>query len=251
MPPEAAERTAIYFISDLHLEPQRNDITSAFLHFLDHIKPDASALYILGDFFEAWIGDDDNSRFVNSIKNSLKELIECGVPVYFCHGNRDFVLGRRFARETGVNLLQEEEVIDLFGQNALLLHGDQLCTDDVEYQAFRTKVRDPNWQSKMLAYPLWVRKLIATYLRHRSRKAHKGKSMEIMDVNQGAVEKTLEKYTVNIMIHGHTHRPAEHELSLASGRAKRIVLGDWDKSGWYYRVDQASAELISFPLTTR
>ncbi|MFL0809320.1 MAG: UDP-2,3-diacylglucosamine diphosphatase [Agarilytica sp.] len=242
------ERTAIYFISDLHLEAGRQDLVDGFESFLSSTQHDIAELYILGDFFEAWVGDDDRSGFAARVKNQLKALVDKGINVYFCHGNRDFIVGNGFARETGVTLLPEEHTIDLFGQPTLLLHGDQLCTDDVEYQAFRSKVRNPAWQQNMLRYPLWLRKLIAAYLRYRSRNAHKSKSMKIMDVNQESVVSMLENHRVTLMIHGHTHRPKVHTVCTRSGEATRVVLGDWGKLGWYYRVDQASAKLVSFPL---
>lgn len=237
-----------YFISDLHLEASRPKISEAFRHFLFETSLDAKAIYILGDFVDAWIGDDDNSAFVRQIQDWLKQRCDQGTPIYFIHGNRDFLIGEAFAKNTGVTLLPESHVVDMYGSSLLILHGDQLCSEDVDYQKFRQKVRQSKWQAKMLAYPLWFRKLLAAYMRRRSRKAHENKSDEIMDVTATTVAAYFKKYGVINMIHGHTHRPARHRESHNGSECARIVLGDWGKSGWYYKVDAQTDELVEFPI---
>lgn len=237
-----------YFISDLHLEASRPAISEAFRHFLFETAQDAKAIYILGDLVDAWIGDDNNSTFSLQIQSWLKQRSDQGTAIFFIHGNRDFLIGEDFAKNTGVTLLPESHVIDMYGSPLLVLHGDQLCSDDVDYQAFRRKVRQPEWQAKMLAYPLWVRKLLAAYMRRKSRKAHKNKSDEIMDVSAKTVGSYFTEFGVINMVHGHTHRPARHRETHNGSECARIVLGDWGKTGWYYRVDADTDELIEFPI---
>ncbi len=244
-----ADQSPTYFISDLHLEISRPKLTAAFKDFLFNTASDAKAIYILGDFFDAWIGDDDNSAFVNDIKSALKQRASKHTQIYFAHGNRDFLIGEKFAQQANVILLPEEQVVDLYGSSVLLLHGDQLCTDDVDYQAFRKKVRNPAWQNKMLAYPLWLRKLIAAYMRYRSRKAHKNKPAVIMDVAEEAVSAVFKRHDVHKMIHGHTHRPAKHSLKIDGEASERFVLGDWGNTGWYLKADTSGLKLIEFQIT--
>ena len=219
------------FISDLHLDAKRPQITALFLDFLAQRAARADALYILGDLFEAWIGDDDDSELAEQVAGGLRQLAEHSVPVYFVHGNRDFLLGERYAERAGLRLLPESHVIDLYGEPALIMHGDSLCTDDSDYQAFRTKVRNPSWQQQILALPLAQRRQLAGELRETSQQATRLKAEDITDVNQHAVQQALLEHRLDCLIHGHTHRPAVHEFDCAGRRVRRIVLGDWYEQG--------------------
>lgn len=216
----------ILFISDLHLDTQRPDIIREFVNLLDEAKTPASGLYILGDFVEYWIGDDDPDHGLETAFDRLRELAK-SVPVYLMHGNRDFLIGEEFVDRYRLTLLPDPTMIDLYGQPALLMHGDTLCTDDVEYQSFRRMVRDPEWQAGFLAKPLAERRAIVMNLRKTSKEATEGKSEDIMDVNQQAVEHTMREHNVRLLIHGHTHRPGVHNFVLDGQPATRIVLGDW------------------------
>ena len=230
------------FISDLHLEPTRPAITALFLDFLERRAQQAQALYILGDLFEAWIGDDDDAELGRTVTAALRALTDAGVPAYFLHGNRDFLLGERFAAVSGVQLLPESVVIELAGEPTLLLHGDTLCIDDEEYQAFRAQVRHPAWQAQILALPLAQRRVLAGQLRETSRQAGQQKAADITDVSLAEVERVMRAQGVQRLIHGHTHRPAIHDWRLEGQPARRAVLGDWreqqgsvlrcDASGW-------------------
>lgn len=222
---------ATLFISDLHLDPQRPAITRLFLDFLERRAAQAEALYILGDLFEAWIGDDDDSDLGKQVASALKSLNRKGVPVCLMHGNRDFLLGEDFAAAGAVQLLPEALVIDLYHTPTLIMHGDSLCTDDVEYQAFRAQVRSPQWQARILALPLAQRRSLAHQLRNDSQTALREKAIEITDVNQDAVIRAMETYHVRRLIHGHTHRPGIHQLMIGGLPAQRIVLGDWYEQG--------------------
>jgi UDP-2,3-diacylglucosamine hydrolase len=222
---------ATLFISDLHLDPARPDITSQALEFLEAETAGADALYILGDLFEAWVGDDDPEPEKRRVIAALRQLSDAGLPCYFMHGNRDFLVGAGFAAASGCTLLEDPTVIELHGTPVLLMHGDTLCTDDHEYQAFRQMVRNPAWQQVMLAKPLQERLMLAKYLRETSSASMAGKSMEIMDVNQGAVAAAMREHGVYNLLHGHTHRPAVHRFELDGHEAVRIVLGDWYTQG--------------------
>ncbi len=215
------------FIADLHLEPACPARTALLLAFLQQQARSADALYILGDLFEAWIGDDDDAEPGPTVAAALRTLTEGGVPVFFLHGNRDFLLGERFAAAAGLRLLPESGVIDLAGEQVLLLHGDTLCIDDQDYQAFRAQVRNPVWQAQMLALSLTQRRALAGQLRESSRQATGQKAAEIMDVNQAEVERIMRWHGVQRLIHGHTHRPAIHDGLLDGQPARRAVLGDW------------------------
>ena len=235
------------FVSDLHLEADRPDIGEQFLAFLDDEAAGAEALYILGDFFEAWVGDDDPDTYYASIKNALRELTDRGVPVYFMHGNRDFMIGDRFAGETGVVLLPDPSPAELYGKSVLLSHGDALCTDDAEYQQVRLMTRNPEWQAMMLEKPLEERLAIAAQARERSKARNAGLPEEIMDVNADAVASLIEEHGVDILLHGHTHRPAIHEVAVGDRFALRIVLGDWYEQGSVLRWDEDGLELSELP----
>lgn len=219
------------FISDLHLDGERPRILDILLRLLATDAARADALYVLGDLFEYWIGDDDPVPELRPAVQAIRRLADSGVPVYFAHGNRDFLIGERFATESGCRLLPEETIIDLYGTATLLLHGDSLCSDDVDYMKFRTQVRDPRWQATFLALPLEERRKQATMARQVSRESTRNKRPEITDVNADAVNDALRRHGLHQMIHGHTHRPAFHDLDLDGRPARRIVLGDWYERG--------------------
>ena len=235
------------FISDLHLELTRPAITALFLDFLERRAQQAGALYILGDLFEAWIGDDDDAELGRTVAAALRRLTDQGVPTYFLHGNRDFLLGERFAAASGIQLLPESAVIELAGERVLLLHGDTLCTDDVEYQTFRAQVRDPAWRARTLALPLAQRQALAGQLRETSRQAIQQKAAAITDVNPTAVDRALRTHVVRRLIHGHTHRPAIHDWTLDGQPARRAVLGDWYDQGSVLVCDAAGWRLEPLP----
>ena len=235
------------FISDLHLDDRRPETTALLHEFLQAEAIHADALYILGDLFEFWLGDDVPSKCSVDIAAALKHLKKKGVPCYFMHGNRDFLLKHRYASLAGVELLPEEHVADLYGERVLLMHGDSLCTDDIAYQQFRTMVRNPDWQRDFLARPPQERLQIALQARDASA-AHKGNvDMNIMDVNPSEVEAAFERHDVLRMIHGHTHRPATHGLQIKGRDVQRIVLGDWYTQGSVLRVQPGSYALASLP----
>jgi UDP-2,3-diacylglucosamine hydrolase len=243
---------ATWFVSDLHLDANTPAIVQLFVDFLASIADDAEALYILGDFFEYWVGDDalntPSTAVFQPVIDALQRLNGSGVALYFLHGNRDFLVGEGFAQATGCRLLPEYCVIDLYGTPTLLLHGDTLCTDDVDYQKVRQLFRNPQWQAQFLALPLAERIRQAEAMREQSRQAMQHKQTEILDVNPQFVVETLQTYGVIRMIHGHTHRPAIHDLRIHddSRIAQRVVLGDWhDDKISYLKVDSSSMVLES------
>ncbi|XUA18300.1 UDP-2,3-diacylglucosamine diphosphatase [Citrobacter sp. OP27] len=238
---------ATLFIADLHLHTEEPAITAGFLRFLRGEARSADALYILGDLFEAWIGDDSPEPLNREIAKEIKALVDSGVPCFFIHGNRDFLLGKRFARESGMTLLPEEQCLDVYGRRVLIMHGDTLCTDDTGYLAFRAKVHQPWLQTLFLALPLFIRRRIAAKMRDDSKNANSHKSMDIMDVNAHAVVEVMEKHQVQWLIHGHTHRPAVHELTANGNPAFRVVLGAWHSEGSMVKVTTDNVELIAFP----
>ena len=238
---------ATLFIADLHLQTEEPAITAGFLRFLRGEAKNADALYILGDLFEAWIGDDDPNPLHRDMAAAIKALVDSGVPCYFIHGNRDFLIGQRYARESGMTLLPEEQVLDLYGRNILIMHGDTLCTDDTGYLAFRAKVHTPWIQKMFLALPLFIRNRIAARMRAGSKAANSSKSMTIMDVNPKAVVNVMEKHRVQWLIHGHTHRPDVHSLIANGEPAHRVVLGAWHREGSMVKVTPEGVELIAFP----
>jgi UDP-2,3-diacylglucosamine hydrolase len=219
------------FISDLHLDPERPAITELFLDLLNTRARNTDAIYILGDLFEAWIGDDDHSPINQAVCKGLGDCASTGTPVFVMHGNRDFLLGEEFAKACSCTLLDDPALIDLYGTPTLLMHGDMLCTDDTEYMSFRRMVRDPQWQAELLSKSLQERRMIASDMRNQSRQQTGGKPESIMDVNDDAVRDVMSTYNVQRLIHGHTHRPAVHDLLLADMPAQRIVLGDWYEQG--------------------
>lgn len=232
------------FISDLHLCEERPDITEAFFSFIrEKITSECDALYILGDFFEYWIGDDDNNPFHTTIAKALKSVSK-RLPVYFIHGNRDFLLGEKFAQSCNISLLPEQQVINLYGRKTLIMHGDSLCTLDIEYMKFRRKSRSRWWQTGILMLPLFIRRKIANNARKKSQLAQQNKSMEILDVTPYEVISQMANNEVDSLIHGHTHRPAIHIMDENDPPTQRIVLGDWYDQGSYLIVNEGGCELV-------
>lgn len=236
---------AIRFISDIHLEPKRPSVTRAFLCYLDNLPADTEALYLLGDIFEAWLGDDDDDPFLPPIREAIQAVTARGIPVFFMHGNRDFLVGTQFAEQTGCTLLADPSVIEHAGRQYLLMHGDSLCTDDTEYQNFRQQIRNPAMQAMLLEKPLAERREIARQLREGSKMANSNKAQDIMDVNAQAVADIMQQYPASTLIHGHTHRPAIHPLP--DGK-QRVVLGDWEQNGWDVVLDKGELTLNHFPV---
>ncbi len=238
---------ATLFISDLHLDAQRPQITQLFGEFIDGEARGADALYVLGDLFEAWVGDDDPSETGAFVAGKLRALSDSGVPVFFIRGNRDFLLGDDYARRAGMTILPDPAVIVLHGMPTLLMHGDLLCTDDVAYQTFRTQTRDPRWQAQFLSQPLDARLAFAQQARAASQ-AHQGGmksagTMETLtDVSPATVDDTFRSYGIDRIIHGHTHRPKAHR----DGGRERVVLGDWYEQGSVLRVHASGFELRAF-----
>lgn len=239
---------SVLFISDLHLEAERPDITRAFLHFLSTRARTAQALYILGDFFEAWIGDDGMDEFQHAIARALRELSDSGTRIYLMHGNRDFLIGQAFCREAGCTLLRDPSLIELGGEKILLMHGDSLCTLDAAYMKLRRWLRNPVSLFILRKLPLATRRKLARKLRKESRAQTRMKASEIVDVTPAEVERIMRDKGVRILIHGHTHRPAVHELQVDGRPARRIVLGDWDSQGWALEADDQGMQQAPFPL---
>jgi len=243
-------KTAItYFIADLHLCENRPDISACFFRFLENDAINAEKLYILGDLFEAWVGDDDDSPYLETVAQALSKLSRSGTQIYYIHGNRDFLLGKRYAKQANMQLLPEVDTINLYGQHVVIMHGDTLCTRDVNYQAFRKKSRSWWWQAAVKSLPLFVRKKMAANYRQKSAAATSMKSQEIMDVTPDEVINCLELYHSQLLIHGHTHRPAVHNISANGSSAQRIVLGDWYEQGAWLKVTPDSIKLLNNPLT--
>tara|TARA_Y100000588_G_scaffold56967_1_gene54754 strand:- start:198 stop:923 length:726 start_codon:yes stop_codon:yes gene_type:complete len=240
---------AYCFISDLHLQEDRPDITQAFIGFLDTTAKEAERLYILGDLFEAWIGDDLKTELSLIIKEKLSLLNDSSTIIFAMHGNRDFLIGEKFCEDTGITLLDDPCKLELFGKATLLMHGDLLCTKDVDYQEFRNASRDPQWRKEFLNKPIEEREKIAKELRSASKRATNLKNEEIMDVSPEAVEEIMASYNTQLLIHGHTHRPKVHSLKINGTSAQRIVLGDWDQSAWYIWMDDESCQLKQFSIT--
>jgi len=239
-----------YFIADLHLAENRPDITACFLSFMKNDAVKAERLYILGDLFEVWFGDDYKTKLTEDVTNAITTLNDSGTSVYFIHGNRDFLLGKSFAQKANMILLPEKQLIDLYNEKVLLMHGDTLCTRDVDYQQFRKKSRSWWWQGFMTNLPLWLRKNIADNYRKKSKKAQQSKPADIMDVTESEVIKDLEEYKCQLMIHGHTHRPDIHSLIANNTTAQRIVLGDWYEQGAWLKVTPTEKTLLKKDLNT-
>lgn len=232
------------FISDLHLDAERPAVTELFGAFMQRQAMAADALYILGDLFEAWVGDDDPSETGAYVAARIREVADAGVPVFFIRGNRDFLLGETFARRAGMRILPDPAVVMLYGKPAILMHGDLLCTSDTAYQAFRAQTRQPAWQAQFLAQPLAARLAFAAQARAASA-AHQGglkrddkaQFETLTDVAPETVDATLARFGIDTLIHGHTHRPAIHDLTIDGRNCRRIVLGDWYEQGSVLRVE--------------
>lgn len=226
---------AIHFISDLHLDDRKPGIHKLLTGYLHHQARDAEMLYLLGDIFEYWLGDDVSIPQYQDICEELAELSSLGIRLCFMRGNRDFLVGEEFGRKTGATLLPDPQIITLNGQQTLISHGDLLCTDDIEHQKFRELVNQPEVQQRLLSLPAEQREEMARQLRSMSRSNQEnssdgGKGMEIMDVNQQTVESEMRNAGVQLLIHGHTHRCAMHDFSLDGEQARRVVLADWHEN---------------------
>lgn len=232
-------------ISDLHLDESRPELTGGFLRFLQSGLENADSLYILGDFFEVWLGDDHDTPFNQSIIDALKAV---QVPIYIMHGNRDFLIGEAFCQSVGATLLPDPSVVKLAGENVLLTHGDSLCTADTEYMQVRAMLRNPLVQQDLLSKSIPERQVIADQARGDSKAHTRETAADIMDVTPAEVVEAMETAGVKTLIHGHTHRPATHEVALSSGAGQRIVLGDWDKQGWQIVAGPEGFKLESFEL---
>ncbi|MWV12441.1 UDP-2,3-diacylglucosamine diphosphatase [Pseudomonas sp. R-28-1W-6] len=239
----------ILLISDLHLEEQRPDLTRAFVQFLEGRARVAEALYILGDFFEVWIGDDGMTPFQRKIARALRQLRDSGTQIFLMHGNRDFLIGKAFCREAGCTLLHDPSLVQFNGEPVLLMHGDSLCTQDLAYMKLRRWLRHPLTLFILRHLPLATRHKLARKLRSESRTQTSMKASEIVDVTPDEVPRIMAEYGVRTLIHGHTHRPAVHQLQVAGQAARRIVLGDWDKQGWALQIDASGYQQAPFPLT--
>lgn len=232
------------FISDLHLDECRPEVTDCFLHFLAGKAREVRSLYILGDLFEAWVGDDAVDEHQRQIIDGLRAYTDAGHDCSLIHGNRDMLIGQRFVTETGIRLLNEPAIISLGDTRAILLHGDRLCTADAGYQRFRQIVRNPVVQKLFLSLPVSIRRRLARWLRTRSGQHTVRKSPEITDVTQTAVEALMRQHQVRLIIHGHTHRPAIHDFTLDGAPARRIVLGDWYTQGSVLQWNNGKPELL-------
>ena len=231
-----------YFIADLHLSENRPHLLTLFRQFMQEQAPEAEKLYILGDLFDFWIGDDEQSDLISEVQQLIRHLTEQGVPCYFQHGNRDFLIGKKFANACGLTLLPTYQVIDLYGTPTLLCHGDTLCVDDVKYQHYRKKVHQKWRQWLFLHLPLKVRLKIAEKIRAKSRQDKQLKSTEIMDVNADFVQQIFAQFHVTQMIHGHTHRQKHHEIP---PHFHRIVLGDWGETSSLLEVTPHSIKFVN------
>lgn len=236
---------ATYFISDLHLQESEPAMTQGFLDYLNNLN-DAEALYILGDFFEVWIGDDYNSPLISQIKTALKALSQRGIKLYLMHGNRDFLIGEDFCQQADATLLTEPSVIDFNGEKVLLMHGDSLCTKDLAYMKMRPMLRNPVMQKQLLSQTIEQRLAMATHMRGESQKGNQMKSAEIMDVTAEEVDTQMSAHNVKTLIHGHTHRPYDHYWQHKEEDRRRIVLGDWSNTqGWQIRYSQETGFVLS------
>lgn len=233
-------------ISDLHLEEGRPDITRAFLGLLAGRARTAESLYILGDFFEAWIGDDAMSPFQRSICQALRTLSDSGTKVFLMHGNRDFMIGKAFCKAAGCTLLKDPSVVNFNGEPVLLMHGDSLCTRDEAYMRMRRYLRHSLTLWVLRHLPLSTRHKLARKLRSESRAQTRMKANDIVDVTPDEVVRVMAEFGVQTLIHGHTHRPAVHTVQLDGATAQRIVLGDWDREGWLLQIDEQGFHLESF-----
>ena len=236
------------FISDLHLDESRSDITEGLKWFLKEHVPSAEKLFILGDLFEVWLGDDHETPFNSEVIQALSEV---KIPKYIMHGNRDFLLGQAFCDMTGFKLLPDPSIIEFAGEPILLMHGDSLCTRDEEYIKVRQHLRRADVQKELLDKSLEERAAIARDARKQSKDHTRETAADIMDVTPEEVEKVMAESGVRLLIHGHTHRPAVHDLALRNNPSQRIVLGDWDKLGWYLKLEGEKRDLVSFEILSK
>ena len=232
------------FISDLHIDDERPQVLAGLRRWLDAHADGFDALYLLGDLAEAWVGDDDDGPAANALREAMAAAAKRSA-IYVMRGNRDFLLGERFAADTGATLLPDPSVVDIDGQRVLLAHGDAYCTGDAEYQRMRALFRSPAWQADVLAKPLAERRALAAALRSQSQAANERKASNIMDVTPAAIAEAMAAADASLMVHGHTHRPGLH--AVGDGR-ERIVLGDWDRCGWMLALKGGDAALTCFPL---
>lgn len=238
--------STIHFISDLHLCQEQPHLLRLFNHYLENIATAADAIYILGDLFEVWVGDDYQPDWVRALNQKLQQ-ISANTPVFFCHGNRDFLVSSQYANQVGMTLLDEFHTLPIAGVPTLLCHGDSLCTDDIAYQNFRAQVRTPEWQATFLAQPIANRLAIVEQYRAQSKAATAAKNLEIMDVNSEAINQAAQDYQCQLMIHGHTHRPAQHETDFG----RRLVLSDWREQGHYLAVVNQRFTSVYFDLNAQ
>ncbi|MDB2357212.1 UDP-2,3-diacylglucosamine diphosphatase [Gammaproteobacteria bacterium] len=232
------------FISDLHLSKNIPSVTEGFFKFLQTAAQELSHLYILGDLFEVWVGDDDDSKLATSVIKEINHATRNGLEIFFIHGNRDFLCGESFAEQSNITLLPDPFFFNFFDLKIALSHGDDFCTEDLEYIKFKKEVRSPKWQREFLQKPLNERISIASNMRDASQKNNNNKKESIMDVTPAAIEDFFEQHHIDLLIHGHTHRPMTHKHNTGT----RIVLGDWHETGWCLMLDEQQQELKEFIL---
>ena len=232
------------FISDLHLSENTPSVTEGFFEFLKTAAQELSHLYILGDLFEAWVGDDDDSQHAMSVMQKINHATRNGLEIFFIHGNRDFLCGQKFAEQSNLTLLPDPFFLNFFDQKIALSHGDNFCTEDLEYIKFKKEVRSEKWQQEFLQKPLDDRLNIASNMRDASQKNNSNKDISIMDVAPNAIQEFFAEHRIDLLIHGHTHRPNTHQINSGT----RIVLGDWHKTGWCLMLDEQQQELKEFTL---
>jgi UDP-2,3-diacylglucosamine hydrolase len=232
------------FISDLHLSENTPSVTEGFFEFLKTAAQELSHLYILGDLFEAWVGDDDDSEHAMSVMQKINHATRNGLEIFFIHGNRDFLCGQKFAEQSNLTLLPDPFFLNFFDQKIALSHGDNFCTEDLEYIKFKKEVRSEKWQQEFLQKPLDDRLNIASNMRDASQKNNSNKDISIMDVTPNAIQEFFAEHRIDLLIHGHTHRPNTHQINSGT----RIVLGDWHKTGWCLMLDEQQQELKEFTL---
>ena len=232
------------FISDLHLSENTPFVTEGFFEFLKTAAQELSHLYILGDLFEAWVGDDDNSELATGVMQKLNHATRNGLEIFFIHGNRDFLCGQKFAEQSNLTLLPDPFFLNFFDLKIALSHGDSFCTEDLEYMRFKKEVRSQEWQQEFLQKPLSDRLNIASNMRDASQKNNSNKDISIMDVTPNAIQEFFAEHRIDLLIHGHTHRPNTHQINSGT----RIVLGDWHKTGWCLMLDEQQQELKEFTL---
>lgn len=234
----------VLFISDLHLQPQRPQITRAFFNLLESRASRADALYILGDFFDVWVGDDESTPLQQEVAQKLRQLTDSGTPVWFMPGNRDFLLGDDYCKQAGIRRLPDPSRVEIYTTPVLLMHGDSLCTDDKGYQRYRRFIRSSFIRRLQRVVSLQTRQKIGRLIRGKSSKDNQYKSRQLLDINSAAAKAAMEQANVSVLVHGHTHRPGRQSLQLASGGAERIVLGDWDQHGWLLQWNEDGSKTL-------